>query len=389
MRVLTFIGARPQFVKSALLSAEFSRLDIEEIVVHSGQHYDFEMSEIFFRELSLPAPRHSLGVGSGSHGAQTGAMMRRLEPIVAAEAPDWLLVYGDTNTTLAGALVGAKLGVGVAHVEAGLRSFNRGMPEEINRIVTDHVADLLFAPDARAMKQLAAEGVRQGVHAVGDLMADLAAAVAAKLPKLPAVLERLGVTSGAYGLATIHRAGNTDDASKFDALVAGLRAVDMPIVFPVHPRTQALARSRTLGRNDNVIVVPPLSYHDTIALMSRARTIFTDSGGMQKEAYVLQVPCVTLREETEWLETLEDGWNVLAGCDPQKISAGALRFRPERHRRHYGDGNAAARIAAVLLNTRGVELCRERTGEVSSLKNRAVVEANFRVAGDKAPMGFA
>jgi UDP-GlcNAc3NAcA epimerase len=348
MRVLSVVGARPQFVKAAVLSAEFARGGIEEILVHTGQHYDATMSDVFFRELDLPNPKYELGVGSAGHGAQTGEMMRRLEPVVLAEAPDWLVVYGDTNSTLAGALVGAKLNVPVAHVEAGLRSFNRSMPEEINRIVADHVASALLVPNARATAQLAAEGIVEGVHEVGDLMVDLVARVAETLPAHPEILDRFAVTPYTYAVATIHRAANTDDVDTFARLIAGLHAVDMTVIFPVHPRTRAIAARNGVGDNDNIVVTPPVGYREMIALMSRASVVFTDSGGMQKEAYVLKVPCVTLREETEWLETLEDGWNVIAGSDPQRIARGARRLMPVKQKAHYGDGRAAARIVEAL-----------------------------------------
>ena len=348
MRVLSVVGARPQFVKAALLSAEFARRGIEEILVHTGQHYDRGMSDVFFEQLQIPEPRYQLGVGSGGHGAQTGEMLKRLEPIVEDEQPDWLLVYGDTNSTLAGALVGAKLHVPVAHVEAGLRSFNRTMPEEINRIVADHVGDLLLVPNAQAAQQLASEGITNGVRVVGDLMVDLAKRVAASLPPQPEILERLQLHARSYCVATIHRASNTDDERTFARLIEGLRGVDLPVVFPVHPRTQAIAQRLGVGQGDNIIPCEPLPYVEMIGLVSRAVTVFTDSGGLQKEAFVLKVPCVTLREETEWIETLEDGWNVLAGSDSAKIVAGSKRLTPARQGSPYGDGNAARSIVDAL-----------------------------------------
>lgn len=349
MKILSVVGARPQFVKAAVLSAELAERGIEEILIHTGQHYDAEMSDVFFEELKIPKPRYELGVGSAGHGAQTGEMMRRLEPVAIAEQPDVIVVYGDTNSTLAGALVGAKLGIPVAHVEAGLRSFNRSMPEEINRIVADHVSTWLFVPNARSRAQLASEGVVDGVVEVGDLMVDLVERVAKTLPPNPPVLERFGVAPYAYGVATIHRASNTDDPQTFERLIQGLRAVDMPIVFPVHPRTRGIAAARGVGNEDNIVVSPPLSYGETIALLSRACVVFTDSGGMQKEAYVLRVPCVTLREETEWVETLEDGWNVLAGSDPEKIARSARRLMPAKQKNHYGDGRSAQAIVNALF----------------------------------------
>lgn len=348
MRVLSVVGARPQFIKAAVLSAELARRGTEEVLVHTGQHYDREMSDVFFEELAIPEPAHHLGVGSGKHGAQTGEMMKRLEPVIQRERPDWVLVYGDTNSTLAGALVAAKLHVPVAHVEAGLRSFNREMPEEINRIVADHVADMLFVPNEQAAAQLASEGVKDGVRIVGDLMVDLAMMVAAKIPEHPEILERFMLLPHAYAVATIHRASNTDDPSTFARLIEGLRRVQLPVVFPVHPRTRAVAAALGVGDGDNIIACDPLGYTEMMALVSRAAALFTDSGGLQKEAFVLSVPCVTLREETEWLETLEDGWNVLAGSDPQKIASGAQRPVPSRKGMPYGDGNAAHKIADAL-----------------------------------------
>lgn len=353
MRVLSVIGARPQFVKAALLSAELKRSGIEEVLVHTGQHYDRAMSDVFFEQLHIPAPKHHLGVGGGGHGAQTGEMMKRLEPVVESEAPDWLLVYGDTNSTLAGALVGAKLHVPVAHVEAGLRSFNKAMPEEINRIVADHVGDLMLVPNDAAARQLAREGVSRGVRVVGDLMVDLAMRVLSEMPPKPPILDRFGVADRTYAVATIHRASNTDDPATFQRIIEGLRATGMPVVFPVHPRTRAVAERVGAGNGDNLILCEPVPYMEMMALISRAATVFTDSGGLQKEAFVARVPCVTLREETEWVETLQDGWNVLAGSDPAKIAAGAKRPAPASQGTPYGDGHAARKIAQALLEFAG------------------------------------
>jgi UDP-N-acetylglucosamine 2-epimerase len=303
---------------------------------------------VFFEQLAIPEPRYHLGVGSANHGAQTGEMLKRLEPLVEKEKPDWLLVYGDTNSTLAGALVGAKLHVPVAHVEAGLRSFNKAMPEEINRIVADHVGDLLLVPNQQAAQQLEKEGVTSGVRVVGDLMVDLAKKVAAQLPPHPPILERFQVHAGGYCVATIHRASNTDDDRAFLRLIQGLRGVDRPIVFPVHPRTRAIAKAHGVGEGDNIIPSDPLPYVEMIGLLAHAATLFTDSGGLQKEAFVLKVPCVTLRDETEWIETLEDGWNVLTGSDPQKIVEASKRLTPARQGTPYGDGHAAKLIVDAL-----------------------------------------
>lgn len=348
MRVLSVVGARPQFIKAALLSAEFARRGIEEILVHTGQHYERGMSDVFFEQLAIPEPRYHLEVGSAGHGAQTGEMLKRLEPVVESEKPDWLLVYGDTNSTLAGALVGAKLHVPVAHVEAGLRSFNKAMPEEINRIVADHVGDLLLVPNRQAAQQLEKEGVTAHVSIVGDLMVDLAKQAAAQLPPHPAILDRFELHPGGYCVATIHRASNTDDEPTFLRLIQGLRGVDRPVVFPVHPRTRGTAKTHGVGEGDNIIPCDPLPYLEMMGLVARAATLFTDSGGLQKEAFVLKVPCVTLRDETEWIETLEDGWNVLAGSDPRKIVEASKRLIPARQGTPYGDGHAARLIVDAL-----------------------------------------
>ncbi len=349
MRVLSVIGARPQFIKAALLSAELARRDVEEIVVHTGQHYDYHMSRIFFEQLQIAQPAHFLEVGSASHGVQTGEMMKRLEPIIIEAQPDWVLVYGDTNSTLAGAMVGAKLNVPVAHIEAGLRSFNRTMPEEINRIVADHVSTLLLAPSESAARQLHAEGITSGVAIVGDLMIDLVKSAAASLPPSPAVLSRLELQGKQYGVVTIHRASNTDDEEAFARIVSGLRKVAFPLVFPVHPRTKALAKKVGVGRNDNILPCDPLSYFDMVGLLVHARVVCTDSGGVQKEAFALRVPCVTLREETEWTETLTDGWNMLAGTDPDLIARAAMRAKPSSLPKAHGESNCSARIVDRLL----------------------------------------
>ena len=348
MRVLSVVGARPQFIKAALLSTEFARRGIEEILVHTGQHYEHGMSDVFFEQLAIPQPRYHLEVGSANHGAQTGEMLKRLEPVVESEKPDWVVVYGDTNSTLAGALVAAKLHVLVAHVEAGLRSFNKAMPEEINRIVADHVGDLLLVPNRQAQQQLEKEGVSARIRIVGDLMVDLAKQVAQELPARPAILERLQIQPGGYCVATIHRASNTDDQATFLRLMEGLRGVDRPVVFPVHPRTRSIAKAHGVGEGDNIIPCDPLPYVEMMGLLAHAATLFTDSGGLQKEAFVLKVPCVTLREETEWIETLEDGWNVLAGSDPRKIVEASKRLTPARQGTPYGDGHAARLIADAL-----------------------------------------
>jgi UDP-GlcNAc3NAcA epimerase len=351
MKVLTVVGARPQFIKASLLSAEFVKQGCLECLVHTGQHYDYGMSKVFFEGLDLKEPDHYLEVGSATHAVQTANMMSRLEPVIEAERPDWVLVYGDTNTTLAGALVASKLNVRLGHVEAGLRSFNRQMPEEVNRIIADHIADVHFAPSKTAVDHLASEGLNDNVHLVGDLMVDLVNLTKHNLPKRPSVLERFGLTSGNFGVATVHRASNTDDIRVFKDILKGLNALDFPIVFPVHPRTVPLMEAVGASQKANVLSCEPLSYVDMIALQAHARMILTDSGGMQKEALALKIPCVTLRRETEWIETLEDGWNALAGANPDLIVRYGHRPRPASDpRSHYGDGKTAERIVGLLIN---------------------------------------
>ncbi|HET9029776.1 MAG TPA: UDP-N-acetylglucosamine 2-epimerase (non-hydrolyzing) [Candidatus Aquilonibacter sp.] len=349
MRVLSVVGARPQFVKAALLSKEFRARGIEERLAHTGQHYDERMSDVFFSELELPAPHWHLGVGSGSHADQTAHMMMRLEPIVLECEPDCVLVYGDTNSTLAGALVAAKLGVPLVHVEAGLRSFDKSMPEEINRLVADRLGDLLLAPGESSAAQLRSEGLTAAIAVVGDLMVDLAVFAAERLPKRPPILERFGVESGAFAVATIHRASNTDNTATFARLIAGIRKTGLTTIFPVHPRTRPLVEALRVGAGDGIITCEPLSYLDMLALQRHARVVLTDSGGMQKETISVGTPCVTLRDRTEWTETLEGGWNVLAGSDPSAIARAAARRRPSQRIAPFGVGDSARRIVDAML----------------------------------------
>jgi UDP-GlcNAc3NAcA epimerase len=343
------VGARPQFVKAAMLSREL-RQRHEEVLVHTGQHYDDLMSDVFFRDLGLPEPDQNLGVGSASQGAQTARMLEGLEAAIVERRPDRVIVFGDTNSTLAGALAAVKLAVPVAHVEAGLRSFDRSMPEEINRVVTDHVASLLFCPTSNAARLLAQEGITDGVHVTGDLMYD---AMLATLPLVmrreAAVLEGLRLSKGEYYLATVHRQSNTDNPGVLRRLFHALACLDMPVVLPLHPRTREAAREASIVAGESVRVTEPVGYVEMVALERNARAVLTDSGGVQREAYFLEVPCVTLRAESEWPETLRDGWNALAGSDPAKIAAAASRPRPTTPpARVFGDGHAAARIVEIL-----------------------------------------
>ncbi len=349
-KVLTVVGARPQFVKAAPVSRALAGR-LREVLVHTGQHYDEMMSDVFFRELGLAPPTYNLGVGSDTHGRMTGRMLAALDEVLEREAPDLVLVYGDTNSTLAGALAAVKMHIPVAHVEAGLRSFNRALPEEINRIATDHIATLLFAPTEAAMRQLGAEGITQGVHLTGDVMFDAVRLMAEPARQISDVYARLGVAPGGYYLATVHRPSNTDDPANLAAILAALSRLDRPVVFPAHPRTRrALARlDGRLRPPANVLLTEPLGYLDMLALERGARRVLTDSGGVQKEAYFFAVPCVTLRSETEWTETVAAGWNTVAGVDPDRIVAATARPRPSGAPPPvFGDGRAAERIVEVI-----------------------------------------
>jgi UDP-GlcNAc3NAcA epimerase len=355
MKILTVVGARPQFVKAAVVARALAARGIEEALVHTGQHYDEGMSGRFFSELGIPAPWRNLGVGSGSHGVQTGRMLEGVERAILDARPDRVLVYGDTNSTLAGALAAVKLGVPVDHVEAGLRSYNRAMPEEINRVVTDAVADLLLCPTKAAVAALAREGRLEasGVRCVGDVMYDAVLAFGGRDVALPADVE--SVAGRPFALVTCHRAENTDDPVRLAGILEGLRLVsrDLPVLLPAHPRTRVAMASAGVDAPAGVHVVDPVSYLEMLSLLGRASLVLTDSGGLQKEAFFAAVPCVTLREETEWTELVDVGWNALAGADPARIAAAAQAFldgrpRPPRPDDLYGDGHAARRIVDEL-----------------------------------------
>lgn len=353
--VFTVVGARPQFIKAAAISRaiddhnRISAPPIRHQIVHTGQHYDHSMSASFFEELSLPPPRVNLAVGSGTHGAQTGRMLERLESVFVRDAPDVILVLGDTNSTLAAALAGAKLSIPVAHVEAGLRCGQPDMPEEINRVVTDRVSSMLFCPSPTAAANLCREGIVTGVRVVGDVMFDMVRRLADDIGA-SAEHDREDSDRGHYALATVHRADNVRPArlhAIFDAF-AVLAESGLPVTVPLHPRTRRALGARTLPRN--VTVTEPVGYGELIRLAARARVVLTDSGGLQREAYWLGVPGVVLRDETEWPETVHDGWNVLAGCDPATIVAAARRPRPTAVRRQdYGRGHAADAVVRELL----------------------------------------
>ncbi|WP_229387277.1 UDP-N-acetylglucosamine 2-epimerase (non-hydrolyzing) [Methanosarcina sp. DH2] len=311
MKIASIVGVRPQFVKASVVSREL-RKKHEEILIHTGQHYDYEMNQVFFEELGIPEPNYYLEVGSGSHGFQTGEMLKRIEEILISEKPDLVLTYGDTNSTLAGALAASKIGVKSAHVESGLRSFDRSMPEEINRILTDHCSDILFCPTQNAVDNLKREGITENVFLTGDVMVDSLLFNKEIAEAKSSILNDLEIESKDYFVATIHRASNTDNKGNLQNIVEAFQELDSNIIFPVHPRTEKLLKNYGLydRLNSSVTLIEPLGFFDFIKLMSHAKVILTDSGGVQKEAYVLQVPCITLRENTEWIETIEDGWNI-------------------------------------------------------------------------------
>jgi UDP-N-acetylglucosamine 2-epimerase (non-hydrolysing) len=352
MRILSVVGARPQFVKLAPVAAAVAAAGHDHVIVHTGQHYDPDLSEVFFTGLGIPEPDERLGVGSGGHGAQTGAMLGALDPVLEKHAPDWVLVYGDTNSTIAGALSAVKLHLPVAHLEAGLRSFNRRMPEEHNRVLTDHAADLLLAPTPQAMANLGREGLAGRSVMVGDVMVDaclrareLARAAAAPEPPAP------GVDPAApYLVATIHRAENTDEPARLAAVVGALAALPLPVALLAHPRLRARADEFGIELAQGAIRPgAPLPYAQMVAAVSGSAGVVTDSGGLQKEAYILGRPCTTVRSETEWPETLADGWNVLAEAGTGAIAEVATRPAPATPPgAPFGDGQAAARVVREL-----------------------------------------
>ncbi|WP_348655567.1 UDP-N-acetylglucosamine 2-epimerase (non-hydrolyzing) [uncultured Sulfitobacter sp.] len=351
MKLLTVIGARPQFIKAATVSRVIkSRDDITEILVHTGQHYDANMSDIFFDEMQIPRPDHHLGIGGGTHGAMTGRQLEAIEQVLLDEKPDCVLVYGDTNSTLAGALAAVKLHVPVAHVEAGLRSFNRRMPEEINRILTDHASDLLFAPTKTAMRNLAKEGIpTDRTHLVGDVMYDACLFYSDRARK-PEWFDTLGVEPLDFVLATVHRAENTDNPTRLAGILRGLAGAKRPVIFPVHPRTRQKIDALALAEQLGLHLVPPVGYLEMIWLEQNCAVVATDSGGVQKEAYFHGKPCVTLRDETEWVELVEAGVNVLAGTDAESVaSALAIHGSPRGTADLFGDGQSASAIVSRLM----------------------------------------
>ncbi|MEO8610205.1 MAG: UDP-N-acetylglucosamine 2-epimerase (non-hydrolyzing) [Chloroflexota bacterium] len=351
MRVFTVVGARPQFIKAAPLSAAL-REHHSEFLVHTGQHYDEDMSDVFFRQLGIPAPDANLNIGSGGHAEQTAAMMLPLEGLMLEQKPDWVLVYGDTNSTLAAALTAAKIHFPVAHVEAGLRSYNRAMPEEINRVLTDHLATLLFCPTSVAVHNLAQEGITAGVSITGDIMVDAVLRNVDAARRESPIHHELGLADGQpYLAATIHRPANTDSPENLKAIIEAFSFAPLPVIFPLHPRTRKMIETYGFRPSENLKLVSPLGYVDMLALVDGAAALVTDSGGLQKEAYILETPCITIRSETEWVETVQSGWNQLCAAERGAILIAidtASNAHPENHPDFYGDGRAAAHIVAAL-----------------------------------------
>jgi len=371
MKIVTIVGARPQFIKAGAISRaiqefnkrlqhrRYKKRRIQEILVHTGQHYDYLMNKVFFEELELPRPDYHLGVGSGSHAKQTGMMLERIEPILQKENPKVILVYGDTNSTLAGALAAAKLRIPVAHVEAGLRSYNQSMPEEINRVLTDHLATVLFCPTTQSVRNLLKEGIKDGgtqvVKNVGDVMYDSILYYTKIAEKKSTILKRLDLITPNYYLATLHRAENTDGPRRLESILRALDEIgrNTPVILPLHPRTKKMIKAyRFFSKFKNIGFIEPVSYLDMLQLEKNAEAILTDSGGVQKEAYWLRVPCLTLREETEWVETVEGGWNVLVGMKTRKIVEGISHLEKKKKfslKEIFGDGKAGAKVVRNLM----------------------------------------
>jgi len=361
VKIVSIVGARPQFIKAAVVSRALQEAGLREFLLHTGQHYDDNMSQVFFDELDIPRPHINLGIGGGTHGQNTGRMLEAIKAVLLEQRPDWVLVYGDTDSTLAGALATAKLHIPVAHVEAGLRSFNRRMPEEINRVLTDHAADLLFTPTDTAVANLRREGLPEDrIAQVGDVMYDAALYYAARAETCSRILRRLGLAPREYILATVHRAENTDDPARLQAIFGALAQVarTLPVVLPLHPRSRKALQRQGLYdlAAQHLRLLEPVGYLDMVMLEKHARLIVTDSGGVQKEAYFHRVPCVTLRAETEWMELVETGWNVLVPPTSAEAICSALVEGLERCGPEvllYGDGRAAEKIVQRLMRANG------------------------------------
>jgi len=356
MKVLTVVGARPQFIKAFVVSRELKKENHEEVLLHTGQHYDLELSDIFFEELGMSEPDYNLGVGSGKHGEQTAEMMKGIEEVIEEEKPDFTLLYGDTNSTLAAAIVGAKTDTKLAHVEAGLRSNNWDMPEEVNRVLTDRASGILFVPSEQAKENLKSEGITEGVYNVGDVMYDALLWGREISREESNIIAELGLEGNEFILSTVHRAANTDNPDRLKEIIEGLSNASYPVILPIHPRTKKCMREHRLWEGDKkkIKIVDPVGYLDFVRLMDTANIIATDSGGIQKEAFFLDTPCVTLRDETEWVETIESGWNKLVNAKASEITRALDRKweLPSEKPTPYGDGNATEKIVEVLESAR-------------------------------------
>lgn len=351
MKIVSVVGVRPQFVKASVVSREL-RKNNEEILIHTGQHYDYQMNKVFFEQLNIPEPDYHLDIGSGSHGYQTGEMLKKIEKVLIKEKPDLVLIYGDTNSTLAGALAASKLNIRTAHVESGLRSFDKSMPEEINRVITDHCSDILFCPTQNAVENLKSEGITENVYLTGDVMVDSLLYNKDVAENKSNILNYLGLNNKEYIVATVHRASNTDNKNNLQNIANALYELNCIVVFPAHPRTEKLLKKYKLydKLRNNIKLIEPLGFFDFIKLLNHAKVILTDSGGIQKEAYLLKVPCITLRENTEWIETVEDGWNILVGANKETIIKMVNEFNPsvKTHSNRFGSGNSGARITSIV-----------------------------------------
>lgn len=355
IKILCVVGARPNFIKIAPLFEEFKKHKIiKPILVHTGQHYDYKMSQVFFQDLKIPKPDYNLNIGSGLHGEQTGKTMIEFEKVCLKENPDSVVVVGDVNSTIAGAIVAAKLHIPIAHIEAGLRSFDKTMPEEINRILTDHISDYLFCPTKTAVKNLKDEGIEKGVYNVGDLMYDVFLNSKIKAGKSK-ILQKIGVSSKKYLLLTVHRPSNVDNAKKLKEIFKACDETGEKVIFPIHFRTKNNIKKFKIPikKYKNILLVEPVGYIDMICLENNAKKIITDSGGVQKEAYWLKIPCITLRNQTEWVETVENGWNTLIDIKKEKIINAIKKFNPEKkQQKHFGNGDTAKKIIKIIYNNK-------------------------------------